>query len=259
MVTIKEDDGVITQVAETDVDYGVITASPGYFKDYGLIFYSAFPWPDYDVFPILPGLSWPMTKTPIWKTLIQESASQRETRIGLVTRPRYKWALSFDIIRSKDSYYEYQALVNFINSHYGAVDDFLFWDPTDNFVEGQYIGVGTGIGKSYWLYRTLMTGTSGFVEPITCINNSINNVPAPNAVYINKVALTGLTSGGEPKWTMSDAGVLTFHTAPDNGAEISADFNYFWPVRFLNDEDDIDYAMFQWWEMKKLELISIKE
>jgi uncharacterized protein (TIGR02217 family) len=199
-----------------------------------------------DLFPTLPGLGWTMTKTPMWKTLAFDATSGREARIGLRVYPRWKWTLTFDHLKAETSYLEFQQLADFVNTHYGPRDEFLFQDPTDNFIAGQLIGWGDGATKVFQLVRTLHV--YGFEEPITNFNSSA----LTNAVYINRVAVD---PGG---YTISSSGILTFIDAPTDTYEISADINYYWPARFLTDDNEFDYFMHQVWEMKKLEIISLR-
>jgi len=248
----KIDDGSVTDSVGTAEDYGLVTQSVTKVLDYGFLTegYEIYPWPTYDVFPLFRGLSWPMTKTPIWKTIIQESYSQRETRIGAVVFPRWKWTLTFDIIRSMEDSYEYQVLIDFISTHRGPLISFDFWDPTDNYVINQWIANGDNVTQSFQMSRSM--GSIGISEPVRRMNRSITNLVVPNVVYLDGVAQD------VDYYTISDTGILSFETAPVLGVRINADFNYFWAARLVNDENDLDYAMYRWWELKKLELISIK-
>jgi uncharacterized protein (TIGR02217 family) len=248
---IKEDLGSISEAATTQIDRGVITELPNSFLDYGLIYYPIFPWPDYDVFPVLAGLGWSVTKAPEWKTVIHETAGGYEDRWGMWAQPRWKWTVTFEFLRADLVYYEFQALANFINRKFGTKDDFLFWDPTDNYAVNQVIGVGDGATTIFQMVRRMFSG--GLAEPVFAVNNSINNVPAGNVIYLDGIPL--MTDSG---YVLGDDGMLTFDTPPASGVNINADFNYFWPARLADDENDFDYFMADLWEMKKLEILGLK-
>src|SRR4051812_19092026 len=100
------------------------------------------------VFPVLPGLTFPVTKTPMWKNTVQEASSGKEVRIGFWSYPRWKYSLAFEVLRDRSigsfTKGELWALVDFFNRHGGSFDDWLFDDPDDNSVTDQVFGTGDG-------------------------------------------------------------------------------------------------------------------
>jgi uncharacterized protein (TIGR02217 family) len=124
------------------------------------------------LFPTLAGLKFPVTRTPIWSNSIKVAASGKESRAGFWSSPRWKYKLSYDLLRS-DANAEFQTLVGFFNARGGRFDDFLFNDPDDNTVTNQFVGNGNGVQTQFPLTRTL----GGFVETITS--------PATVLIYIN--------------------------------------------------------------------------
>jgi uncharacterized protein (TIGR02217 family) len=187
------------------------------------------------VLPTLPGVAYPVTRSLVSDVTIQQSISGLETRINNQSVPRYKWSLSYNILRSAAAFAEFQTLLGFINSRFGQWDSFLFVDPTDNAVTGQQISVGDGSTKSFQLVRTL----GGFIEPMLA-----PNIGATINIYLNGVIQpTGHSVSG---WGTTTPGVLTFTTAPGSGVVITADFSYF------------SLFMDSYYELKKLPLISVK-
>jgi hypothetical protein len=59
-------------------------------------------------------------------------------------------------------------------------------------------------------------------------------------------------------YTMTN-GVVSFAVPPTSGAAITADFQWLWRVRFAQDSQEFDNFMYQLWECKKVELVSIKQ
>ena len=51
------------------------------------------------VFPVLPGQSWPVTKTPHFATRTQRGVSGRELRLADQPYPIWEFTLSFDVLR----------------------------------------------------------------------------------------------------------------------------------------------------------------
>jgi uncharacterized protein (TIGR02217 family) len=195
------------------------------------------------IFPALPGLEYPVVRTPMGgKTLIQTSVSGKENRAALWTAPRWRWTLSFNFLRDLIDANDFRALVGFYLARQGSYDSFLFNDVDDNQAAAQPIGAGDGATTQFQLVRTL----GGFTEPVL----------APNSVatvYLNGTPAAGSTWSANP-----GGGVLTFTTAPGAGVAITADFTFYWPVRFMADEYDFAKFMNLLWEQKKLDLISLK-
>lgn len=159
------------------------------------------------IFPTLPGLTFPVTRSPIWDTLTQATVSGKETRIALQTYPRWKWQLVVSILRSSAAYTEFQTLIGFLNARQGMFDSFLYSDADDYSTlvnlagTAQTLGVSDGAKKAYQLTRAF----GSFVEPVL----------APNAVatvYDNgtPIAAIGVPTSGA--LTQTTAGALAATT-----------------------------------------------
>jgi uncharacterized protein (TIGR02217 family) len=195
-----------------------------------------------DIFPILAGLEYPVVRTPIFKTLTQETASGMETRAALQLYPRWQWTLSFNFLRD-DGTDEFHILLGFFLARRGSFENFLYLDPDDNAVDRQQIGIGDGSNRVFQLVRTL----GGYTEPVL--------TPILTTIYIGGVALStsDWTSGGD-----LGPGQVKLNSAPAHGVSVNATFSYWWPVRFLADQYDFSKFMNRLWEQKKLDFISVK-
>jgi uncharacterized protein (TIGR02217 family) len=149
------------------------------------------------VLPSLAGLGWGIQRTPVFNTVVQQAISGKETRISLYSYPRWKWELSYNILRSAAAYTELQQLAGFFNTLLGQFDTFLYQDADDNSVTGQGIGTGNGSTSEYQLVRSF----GGFVEPVLAPNNIsslyLNGIAIPAGGYSAPVngALTSSASG----------------------------------------------------------------
>jgi uncharacterized protein (TIGR02217 family) len=193
------------------------------------------------IFPTLPGLSWSVTKQPRFATRIQRAVSGRELRALDQPNPIWTWTLSYSVLRDGGSYDELRTLMGFFLDQQGAFGPFLFVDPTDNGVTGQVLGTGDGGTAAFQLVRTM----GGFAEPVT----------APNAVaniYVNGVVQSpsGYSVG-------ADTGVVTFTAPPLAGGLVSADFTYYFRVRFADDTAEFENFMFQLWSLRQVKLQSV--
>lgn len=198
------------------------------------------------VFPALPGLAWSVDKQPEFATVVRAAATGQETRVALMPAPRWRFKLGYDLLRA-DANAELQTLMGFFLARQGQYDSFLYQDPDDHSVTAQPIGAGDGTTVAFQLVRSF----GGFAEP----------VKAPNLGATLNVYLAGvLQSPGAYSvsgWGTSAPGILTFNTAPGSGVAISADFSFYFPVRFAADTAEFSQFMHQLWELKQIELVSV--
>ncbi len=202
-----------------------------------------------EIFPTLPGLAWSVDKQPEFSTVVRTAASGQETRVALWSAPRWHFTLGYEILRYATAFQELQTLAGFFLARQGQFDSFLYQDPDDNSVAGQMIATGDGSTTAFQLVRSF----GGFVEPVLA--------PNPAGVDINVYFNGTLQSGagwGVGGWGTALPGVLVFSTAPPAGVAISADFQFYYPVRFAKDLAEFSQFMHQLWELKELEFVSVK-
>lgn len=194
------------------------------------------------VFPTLIGLGWPVKKTPTWNTIQQRAASGQEVRVALQSYPLYAFELIFNVLKSADSNTDFQALIDFYNARQGAYDDFLFDDKSDDSIPASspsQFGTGDGTTTSWQLTRAI--SSMGFIEPVM----NLNGAPV---IYVNgSVQASG--------YTISSSGVITFTAAPSNGATLSWSGSYYFRCRFVNDTEDFDEFLSNYWRAQKVQLI----
>lgn len=200
-----------------------------------------------DIFPSLPGLAFSVFKEPQFKTRVQKGVSGRELRLSFQPVPTWLFKLKFNFLRDKSdqrqpnwgtTFNELRTLMGFFLQEQGSLTPFYFDDPTDDEVVGQAIGTGDGTTTQYQLVRTM----GNFNEPIVAIN-AIQNV------YLNGVATAAYSYLGN--------GIINFSAAPGNGVGITADFTYYFLVRFADDTYSFEYFLYQLWQLQELKLQSV--
>ena len=203
------------------------------------------------ILPVLPGVSYPVSRSPVFASTVQQNISGKETRIALQSFPRWKWELSYNILRSSAALAEYQALVGFFNSRLGSFDTFLYLDADDHSVTGQAIGSGNGSTTVFQLVRAF----GGFVEPMLA-----PNIAGTINVYLNGTlqSPSTYTVNGWGTSNSNGPGSIVFNTAPANGVAITADFSYYWPCRMSADTLATSLMMNQFYEVKKFAFTSVK-
>jgi uncharacterized protein (TIGR02217 family) len=200
-------------------------------------------------FPVLPGLAWSVTKQPAFKTRIQKSVSGRERRALDQPLPIWTWTLTYDFLRDNiaGGYNELRALMAFHAQQQGAYTGFLYTDPTDNAVTGSNLGTGNASQAAWQLVRNLDPSLpgGGYAEPMV----------APNIV--GAVYLNGVVQSPSSYSVNSNNGILTFTTPPGAGVVVTADFSYYFRVRFTDDAASFENFMYQLWRLKQIKFISI--
>jgi uncharacterized protein (TIGR02217 family) len=237
--------------------------------------------------PILIGPGWPEKKRAHFATRTHRSVSGRELRALDQGRPIWEWVLTYPDLRdnhdaranvhrdpggwhlierfrsidpvsghaapdetadgaiifqpgpalANDS--DLRVMVGFFEAQQGGFGEFLYEDPSDNRVTGQLLDPGDGAATQFQLYRSL----GGFVEPITAPKRVAH-------VYVN-----GVDPGN---WTVDPrTGIVTFGSPPLSGAVLTADFTYFFRVKFSEDTQDFENFMLDLWQLGQVKLQSV--
>lgn len=201
------------------------------------------------IFPTLPGLAWSVTKAPRFATRIQKAVSGRELRVLDQPNPIWLWTLTYDVLRDPHDtrgsglaagFDELRTLMGFFLQQQGAFQPFLFDDPTDDTVTGQTIGTGNSSATQFQLVRTM----NSFAEPVTAPN-------IVSAIYFNGVRQSAAGYAADP-----NTGLVAFTTPPPSGQAITADFTYWFRVRFAEDTAEFENFMLQLWRLKQIKLQS---
>jgi uncharacterized protein (TIGR02217 family) len=194
------------------------------------------------VYPSLPGLTFDVTRTPIWSTDVKSTRSGREFRGAWMTSPLYQYTLVYEFLRDKPTAQELRTLLGFFNQAQGAFGTFLLPDPDDQSVTAQAFGSGDGASTAFQLVRTL----GGAVEPVYDLNG------APQIYH------AGLLMAAGTDYTINATGGVTFTNPPGAGEALTWTGSYYWRCRFLNDTLDFHKLMQAIWEAKRVELKTVK-
>ena len=203
------------------------------------------------IFPVLPGLGWSVSKAPRFATRTQKAISGRELRIVDQLNPIWTFTLTYEILRDKHDargasglgagFDELRTLAGFFLQQQGAFAPFLFDDPTDDSVLAQSIGTGDSSTLAFQLVRNF----GGFSEAIVAPN-------AVSAIYFN-----GVLQSSSGYTVDATTGLVTFTTAPPSSEAITADFTYYFRVRFADDTAEFENFMYQLWSQKQVKLQSV--
>jgi uncharacterized protein (TIGR02217 family) len=194
------------------------------------------------IFPQFAGLKMDRTKTPEWKTVIHQAVSGKESRSAFMSFPIWNFTLCYEVLRADVAYNELKQIMSFYNERQGSYDSFLYNDKYDNTVTNQGFGTGTGSQTKFQLVRNLYN----WIEPV-------QNVQGTPTIKKNGTALIAGTD-----YTIGDTGIVTFTVAPNLGDALTWEGLFYYRVRFVNDTQDFDQFMYNLWEVKQINLRSIK-
>lgn len=193
----------------------------------------------------LPGIEWNVKKVPINSTRVLTARSGLEYRTPNWSFPKYRWTLSYAVLRKdRGGLTELQTLLGFCLARQGMYEDFLYEDPTDYSVTGQLLGVGTGSQSDFPLVRAMDSWIDANLVAHTI-----------SAVYVNGVATTDYTVVQVGRFGLD---TIRLDDPAPYGEDVTADFTWYFPVRFMQDDPEFDNIFHQLWSAKKIEFQSVK-
>ena len=203
------------------------------------------------IFPSLPGLGWSVVKSARFATRIQRAVNGRELRALDQPYPVWSWTLTYPLLRDKSDtrapsgpgigYDELRTLAGFFLQQQGAFQPFLFDDPADDRVTAGFLGTGDSSNSVFQLVRNM----GGFAEPVT----------APNTV--SAIYFDGIVQPAGNYTVDAATGLVTFATPPPAGQAVTADFTYYFRVRFADDTAEFENFMIQLWQARQIKLQSV--
>jgi uncharacterized protein (TIGR02217 family) len=203
--------------------------------------------------PPLPPLlyAWPIKKRMQFHTRLQRSVNGRDFRLLDQPLPIWTWTLTFPVLRDQNdsraaspySYAELRDLMAAFLGGFGPYGLYGFDDVTDDKVAGQYLTTGDGLNSTYQAQRTMGSGAGSFTEPITLLN-------VVSALYYNGI------DAGAFRYDVS-TGLIYAAAAAPSGARVTADFTYYFRVRFTDDLQDFENLMLDLWQLKQCAIQSV--
>ena len=149
--------------------------------------------------------------------------------------PLWNFSLQYNFLRTDSTIDELKELAGFYLQCRGSAETFYFKDPNDHTVTDQVVAIGDGTNTDFQLIRNF----GGFLDAIYA--------PISPIVTVNDV-VTAVT--------VLDGGVIRFGTAPTGEIKWSGEF--YFPCRFKSDRMEFNNFMFNLWEAKSVEFVSVK-
>ena len=204
------------------------------------------------LFPTLRGLTYPIGKTPHWKTLQTQTVSGVKKFVQMYTYPYYELNLKFNYLGDDNSQADdIHTLAGFYNKMGGASVDFLFADPLfeNNTVTMQEFGITDGMTTKWQLVHNY----GGFLEPVF----GILEKPTLYMREDETGNITALIEGTH--YSLSSTGMVTALTnTPSPGYTLYWTGKWYYRCHFANDEAELEQIFYGGWALDELVLESIK-
>ena len=175
-----------------------------------------------------PDISYGVTGGPEYSTDVVITGSGYEQRNINWSQARCKYQAAHGVKNEN----QMKRLLAFFRARRGKAYGFRFKDWLDYTGTGEIIGVGDGITTDFQLIKTY-TDDAGYTE----VRKIRKPVAGTVKVYMDNVRQTTLSVN-------VTTGVITFTTAPSQGAVITADYEFDVPVRF--DTDHCPQSIKEW-------------
>ena len=199
------------------------------------------------------GIAWDITKTPMWKTEVQQAYSGREARTSYWSSAIYHWTLTWNVLRDDGlsavarnatrafPQNEFQLLAGFFAQQKGDCLPFLYKDPTDHTALAQLIAVGDGVRSFFPLMRSL--GDLGGPERIGALDDQL-----PYTITVNG-------GGSAPTVNAPYDGWIDFGAPLGAGAVVAGTFDYYFRVRFAKSMQAFRTFAADFWEARTVEFV----
>lgn len=185
---------------------------------------------------------------PERKTEVTTLAGGGEKRNGRWAHSRRRYNAGYGVKSRADM----QAVLAFFEERRGRLHGFLWRDGLDFSSGGtaplptdQAIGIGDGVRTQFQLTKTYGAAFDPYIRPI--------QKPVSGSVRVaigGAEVLTGFVVDGT-------SGIVSFDTAPADGAAVTAGFLFDVPVRFDTDRLDIELLSFDGAEAPSIPLLEI--
>lgn len=171
---------------------------------------------------------------PTFYTTVNEGFSGGEQRNRNWSMTRGVWNIDLNF-KSQEYFDAVQAFFLVVG---GQADAFRFKDHKDFQATNQRLSVGDGTTTDFQLIRNYVSGPRTYVrtiiKPIMSTVTDFQGNPLADTVVIR---VNGSTKALNVDYTVDETtGIVSFVTAPANGAFIDSDFQFHYPVRFSADE-----------------------
>ena len=217
------------------------------------------------LFPTLSSLGWTVKMAPEYFTEVQKAAAPGyETRLSYGPDPIYHFELSYEVLRENLlAYNELRRILGFFNQCRGNFASFLLnltsltQNINDSYVAGQVLTVDANGYAPVVVTRDYDTEN---IYQLAGVNGNPGTAPQ---IYVGGVLQTlginyNIVGPGVATSSTTYPGlVIQFITSPGSNV-VTANFSWYYQVRFEESKQDFDLFSYLFWECKSLKLIETR-
>lgn len=189
---------------------------------------------------------------PRFSTTVTELTSGAEQRNAEWTQELFEADVGYGIMADQSGQpYEasvvelnFAEVMAFYRARRGRWRGFRFKDWTDYKATGEPIGIGDGDNQAFQLRKTYGEDTYAYIRKIT------RPVPGTVSVFVDGVGAA---------FALGALGVVTLTVAPDDGAVVTANFEFDIPVRFDTDVMQVQLASELGGAVPEIKVVGIRE
>lgn len=196
------------------------------------------------------GLAWGNKKRPVFSTAANRTSTLRENRVSMASLPLWEFDYSYNKMEATDAEdpeNQLHACLGFFMARHGRYETFLIKDTEDYHIEQQLVGFGNGALNSFQIVRAY----GEFVEPLFWIANPVD-VPG----HLNTLVV--YVNGIEQGYVYDGKGLFHLENPPALGARITVTCDFYYRVRFVQDQVEVEQFVHNFFNMQNVELVSVK-
>lgn len=168
--------------------------------------------------------------SPTLQNVIQEAISGNEQRFAQWTKCRGVGDISYGLLNSTNTTGDFRAIVAIYRAHFGSLLPFRFKDWSDYQATDANFGTGDASTVAFQLHKIydpalILLGSAGTVT-------YVRNITLLAVAVAPVIKVAGVTKTVVTDYNISSSGIVTFTSAPANGAALTWTGEFDVPVRF---------------------------
>jgi hypothetical protein len=205
------------------------------------------------VFPTLIGLGYNVKWSPVFYNMPTDTAATgADVDLGLADEPLHDFELTYGFLRDQFGNTEFKTMMGFFLRLGGTRGRFLFPNPDDRSVTGQFLVTTDGVNSVFGpLKRTFGIGDNSGTEAVGWVDQT-----EPFNLYWNGVLQDPATYqilGDLPKNQQ-----IKFLNTPAADIEVTVDMSYFYYCKFPDNTNTFEKFLDRIWLLNKMTLHSCR-
>jgi hypothetical protein len=215
------------------------------------------------IFPALPGLAGRLSISDEYDNIIYRGSNGYETRVPKLQDPMLRFKIEYILKDGYNAEQTFEPIRSFFRARRGSYESFLLDASviTGRASDANVTGQALNVDGTY--YSPIIHTVSGYDESIYELHSITvkeNGVTTPTTKY----ELLGPSPKGNYNGFSWPGAIIHFQNATNTGnraptVPVTANFSWYYRVRFANDTSSYDALMAQLYELNELELVTARD